>query len=149
MVDGRWRCYSFSYSSHVTLAGQGWNVFQREFMAGKQRHPSEWKKKLKECSRIWTSMKDDAKEIYRQKAADEQTLRNEASVHPLDSKAAKAAKGGSSQSAASSSDPPPVDSFGLCRNALKAVSRQRLMSTYTAFRESTAWKEFDGIPFGI
>lgn len=33
----------------------------------------------------------------------------------------------------------------LCKNALKAVSRQRLMTTYIGYRESSAWREFDGI----
>ena len=112
-------------------------------MSGNQRHPSEWKRMQKICRQPWASMTDANKAQFHHKAQEEQALREEAASCPLPSKAAKAA---TVDPASSSTALVEASAAGrLCKNALKAVSRQRLMTTYIGYRESSAWREFDGI----
>lgn len=100
-------------------------------MSGQQIHPHEWKAKQSMCSQKWASMTKEEKNRFEIKAKEEQASRNEVAQCPLQTKVAK--KASASSSSAVEVHNAPAES-GLCRNALKSVSRQRLMNTYIVFR---------------
>lgn len=124
--------YGFCFSQ--LPAAPGWNMFQREYMRGGQRKPTEWKALQAECSKKWSLMRRAEKDVYLAKAAEEQGFRDEAARCPLSSSGLPA--DGSHSWAGEAAG-------NLTTNALKTISRQRLMTTYMNFKESSIWKEFD------
>lgn len=72
---------------------------------------------------------------YMAKALEEQSFREEAMRCPHQSKFLRSSK---EQSGLGDT------AENLPRSGLKAVSRQRMMASYTAFRESAAWRQYEG-----
>ena len=78
-------------------------------------------------------MSIDEKEAYTAKAAEENNLRTEAMHQPFESKAGPHSLGEAGFDAARS----------LCKNALKTISYHRLLATYSRYKGSGTWGEFD------
>lgn len=82
-------------------------------------------------------MTESEQDAYHAKAAEEQAMRVEAAQCPFPSRFSKA------------NGLPPAETLAqeaaanLSANALKKISRQRLMTTYTEFRQSPAWNELE------
>lgn len=113
---------------------QGWNIFQRRSLAGLQLGPKEWKEAVRDCGKRWKQMPVSEREAFKAIAAEEQGLREEAARQPLPSKDAKLNPERLSYQG--------VDTASkLSRNALKTVSRERLLATYSQYKQSTDWKE--------
>lgn len=111
----------------------GWNIFQRESLAKLQLQPSEWKAAVRACSDKWRRFSADEREPYEAMAAEENGLRAEAMLQPFQSEKGPQSLGDAGFDAASS----------LCKNALKSISCHRLMVTYSRFKDSGCWAEFD------
>lgn len=65
----------------------GWNVFQKEQMAGQVLQPDQYKAKLAQVSRAWRDLSVHEKDTYKIEAAHQQTLREQLATTPLLSKA--------------------------------------------------------------
>lgn len=109
----------------------GWNVFQREMMSGKQLVPGEWKEENARCSALWSSMTPEEKGPYEAIAAAEQSLRENASHEPFTPKVRSDEQAGM----------PAADL--LSKAASTTVSKQRLLATFSRFRDATEWAEVD------
>lgn len=102
-------------------------------MAGVQISPGEWKEKIRDCRETWRRMPEQQKEAYHAMAAEEQGLRQEAALQPFRSRDGPTSLGQASFDAASR----------LPKNALKTISKQRLLVTRQRTRCSDLWAEFE------
>ena len=103
----------------------GWNIFQREWMAGQQLEPAQWKLKQHECSQKWKTMSEAEKDRFVAAAAEEEGRRSDAALEAWPSKRA----------------PSTDEGVQLPRGAMKLVSRQKTIVTYRNFKESPWWDE--------
>ena len=103
----------------------GWNIFLREFMAGQQLEPVQWKLKLQECGQTWKNMSAAQRDRYVAAAAEEEGRRSDAALEPWDSKCAPSTNAGPQ----------------LSRGAMMLLSRQKTVVTYHNFKESPWWDE--------
>lgn len=100
-------------------------------MQKQQLDPGSWHEELRKCSQQWHQMNTTQRDLYFAQAAEEQALRQAASLEPLPSKV------------------PPADLQGteaaqhLTRNALKTISRQRCLASYQQFRKAAEWQQVD------
>eukprot|EP00434_Breviolum_minutum_P006290 symbB.v1.2.005550.t1/scaffold258.1/size251559/4 len=110
-----------------------WNVFQRDFMKDLQLSPDQWGARLQQCKDAWRVLPEAERALYTAKAAEEEGLRNEASIQPLPPK---------SQSSQAQADhlPAAFDAASeLGRNALKKLSKHRVFASYKKLKESDLW----------
>jgi len=116
----------------------GWNIFQREHMAGQQMEPGQWKLVLQQCKNKWKQMSVGEQSQYHIKAAEEQGLRQEACIQPFSPKVKQESADVPSYFPASFDA-----SSQLSHKALKKVGRHRALATYKEYKQSTPWKWFD------
>ena len=107
---------------------QGWNVFQRQFTAGQQLSPGEWKRANKECSRKWQAMTVAEREPYTATALEEQSLREQLLHEPFSSR--------------DQHDGCELEKL-VPKNAQKTLSLHRLLATYRGYKGSSWWENFD------
>lgn len=104
-------------------------------MAGKQLSPGEWKAEIQKCSNLWAEMGKSEKAVYDAEAAAEQAIRENAAHEPFPAK--RMMQEFESNAAESSA------AQQLCRNARSTIAKQRLLTTYSRFKEAPEWAEVD------
>ena len=112
-------------------------------MAGQQLDPVAWRRMQKQVSHQWRGMDESQKEPFLAKAAAEQALRENTAHKPLAAKRPPSLveRNGEAEIAEAAD----ADSFdSLPRNALKTLSRQRTMLTYSRFKNASDWEIHDG-----
>ena len=127
------------YPTPLSSISQGWNIFQRDWMQGRQIQPAMWKREQAKCSKAWKKLGRDGQEPFAARAQHETGLREEAMLQSLPSKSHIAAGqqpafNGASFDAASA----------LSRNAQKKVSKARLFQTFSNYASSSEWSDFNG-----
>lgn len=98
-----------------------------------QLSPDQWGARLQQCKDAWRVLPEAERALYTAKAAEEEGLRNEASIQPLPPK---------SQSSQAQADhlPAAFDAASeLGRNALKKLSKHRVFASYKKLKESDLW----------
>eukprot|EP00438_Fugacium_kawagutii_P029570 Skav206293 [mRNA] locus=scaffold5870:4298:11540:+ [translate_table: standard] len=139
-----WKTVATQYSKFKTwiwdhTMDKGWNIFLREHVQGQQRDPDDWTAVQDRCKRIWANMSVEKRAEYEAAASAENHIRTEACLQPFQPKL----------KLASMKDEPVLGDAAfnaasmLSRNALKAVSRHRSLTTYARYKSSELWGHHD------
>lgn len=113
-------------------------MFQRKWFQNKQLDPEAWKREIGECSAAWKRSNKMEREVFEAQAAYEQGQKEEALMQPFPSRDSK--KKGETRLGNASFDA----TSGMRKKAVRAVSRERLQTTYKAFRGSDNWAMWNG-----
>ena len=100
----------------------GWDIFQREYMAGKQLDPTAWKKEQAACSSLWKGLSPCERDRYVAQAAAEQGLREDLARTPWATKEERSS---------------PVSL--LPRTAMQCISRQRTLVSWERYKQADWW----------
>ena len=110
----------------------GWNVYQKEQLAGLQLLPGDYKQRVTEISAQWRALSEEDREAYHVQAAHEQGLRDKLGQTPLIPKSEKQNSNEGLQE--------PVDlEQQVGRAGCKKLSARRLSLNMVSHKEHPAW----------
>lgn len=113
-------------------------MFQRKWFQNKQLDPEAWKTEIQACSAAWRGSNKTERDVFEAQAAYEQGQKEEAALQPFPSFESK--KRGETRLGNASFDA----TSGMRMKAAKAVSRERLQTTYADFHNSDNWALWNG-----